>query len=173
MSAPARTGPSHPSSTEYTRHLRSPGAFRPKLACRAPTLGRRPAWARPWGRRVFDRAVMARYVVTDSWPVTGVPGSVACSRGPSRPARQSRERKRVAMGVRPAPPKGMNASGFSTKRYLGSQPEAESCAGAKNGDCRQFAPHHRPRNKGLSLKRIGWLYPIFRDLHFYHGLLGR
>ncbi len=23
--------------------------------------------------------------------------------------------------------------------------------------------------KALSLKRIGWLYPIFRDLHFYHG----
>ena len=22
-----------------------------------------------------------------------------------------------------------------------------------------------------SLKRIDWLYPIFRDLHFYHGLL--
>ena len=27
--------------------------------------------------------------------------------------------------------------------------------------------------KALSLKRIGWLYPIFRDLHFYHGLLAR
>ena len=25
--------------------------------------------------------------------------------------------------------------------------------------------------KWFSLKRIGWLYPIFRDLHFYHGLL--
>ena len=25
--------------------------------------------------------------------------------------------------------------------------------------------------KTLSLKQIGWLYPIFRDLHFYHGLL--
>ncbi len=24
----------------------------------------------------------------------------------------------------------------------------------------------------LSLKRIGWLYPIFRDPHFYHALLG-
>ena len=23
----------------------------------------------------------------------------------------------------------------------------------------------------LSLKRIGWLYPIFRDVHFHHGLL--
>ena len=23
-----------------------------------------------------------------------------------------------------------------------------------------------------NLKRIGWLYPIFRDLYFYHGLLG-
>ena len=29
-----------------------------------------------------------------------------------------------------------------------------------------------PRNKALSLKRIGWLYPIFRDVYFYHGLLG-
>ena len=27
------------------------------------------------------------------------------------------------------------------------------------------------RNKALSLKRIGWLYPIFRDLHCYHGPL--
>ena len=25
--------------------------------------------------------------------------------------------------------------------------------------------------KHLTLKRIGWLYPIFRDLHFYHGPL--
>ena len=25
--------------------------------------------------------------------------------------------------------------------------------------------------KALTLKRIGWLYPIFRDLHFYHRLL--
>ena len=32
----------------------------------------------------------------------------------------------------------------------------------KNGDCHQFAPRHIPRNKVLSLKRIGWLYPIFR-----------
>ena len=23
----------------------------------------------------------------------------------------------------------------------------------------------------LSLKRIGWLYPIFRDVYFHHGLL--
>ena len=47
----------------------------------------------------------------------------------------------------------------------------ESRAGAENGDCHQFASRHGPRNKALSLKRIGWLYPIFRDLHFYHGLL--
>ena len=33
------------------------------------------------------------------------------------------------------------------------------------------SPRHSPRNKVLSLKRIGWLYPIFRDPHFYHGLL--
>ena len=26
-----------------------------------------------------------------------------------------------------------------------------------------------PRKKALGRKRIGWLYPIFRDLHFYHG----
>ena len=38
----------------------------------------------------------------------------------------------------------------------------KSRAGAKNGDCHQFAPRHDPRNKALSLKRIGWLYPIFR-----------
>ena len=54
--------------------------------------------------------------------------------------------------------------------YLAAR--GKSRAGAKNGDCHQFAPRHDPRNKALSLKRIGWLYPIFRDLHFYHGLLG-
>ena len=43
---------------------------------------------------------------------------------------------------------------------------------AKNGDCHQFASRHSPRRKALNLKRIGWLYPIFRNLHFYHGLLG-
>ena len=45
--------------------------------------------------------------------------------------------------------------------------------GRKIGDCHQFAPLHDPRNKALSLKRIGWLYPIFHDLHSYDGLLGR
>ena len=45
----------------------------------------------------------------------------------------------------------------------------KSHAGAKNGDCYQFASRHDPRNKALSLKRIGWLYPIFRDLHFLPG----
>ena len=48
----------------------------------------------------------------------------------------------------------------------------KSHAEEKNGGCHQFAPRHGPRNKTLSLKRIGWLYPIFRDLHFHHGLLG-
>ena len=27
--------------------------------------------------------------------------------------------------------------------------------------------------KPPSLKRTGWLYPIFRDVYFYHGLLAR
>ena len=49
----------------------------------------------------------------------------------------------------------------------------KSRARAKNGDCHQFAPRHIPRNKVLSLKRIGWLYPIFRGLRFHHGLLSR
>ena len=47
----------------------------------------------------------------------------------------------------------------------------KSRAGAKNGDCHQFAPPLGPRNKALGLKRIGWLYPIFRNIHFYDGLL--
>ena len=50
---------------------------------------------------------------------------------------------------------------------------SKSHAGAKNGDCHQFASRHDPKNKALSLKRIGRLYPIFRDLHFHHGLLAR
>ena len=44
---------------------------------------------------------------------------------------------------------------------------------AKNGDCHQFAPHYGFRNNTLRLKQIGWLYPIFRDLHFHHGLPAR
>ena len=47
----------------------------------------------------------------------------------------------------------------------------KSHGGAKNGGCHQFASHHDPRNTLLSLKRIGWLYPIFSDLRFYHGPL--
>ena len=46
-------------------------------------------------------------------------------------------------------------------------------AGTKNGDCHQFAPRHGLRDIGLSLKRIGWLYPIFRKVYFYRGLRGR
>ena len=30
------------------------------------------------------------------------------------------------------------------------------------------SPRHGCRNKALNLKRIGWLYPIFRDVYFYH-----
>ncbi len=51
----------------------------------------------------------------------------------------------------------------------------KSRARAKNGDCQdchQFAPRQIPRNKVLGLKRVGWLYPIFRGLRFHHGLLG-
>ncbi len=33
------------------------------------------------------------------------------------------------------------------------------------------SPRHSTRNKVLSLKRIGWLYPIFRHEDFHHGLL--
>ncbi len=39
------------------------------------------------------------------------------------------------------------------------------------GTATHSPPGHGPRKKALSLKRIGWLYPIFGDLHFYHGLL--
>ena len=43
----------------------------------------------------------------------------------------------------------------------------KSRSGAKNGDCHQFDPRHGPRKKALSLKRIGWLYPIFRIDHSF------
>ena len=49
----------------------------------------------------------------------------------------------------------------------------ENRAGAKNGDCHQFALGHGPRKTAPGLKRIGWLYPIFRDVYIYHRLLGR
>ena len=41
------------------------------------------------------------------------------------------------------------------------------------GTATNSPPRHNQRNKALGLKRIGWLYPIFRDIHFYHGLLAR
>ena len=59
----------------------------------------------------------------------------------------------------------------TSRQTAGLAARGKSRAGAKNGDCHQFAARHDPRNKALGLKRIGWLYPIFRDLHFYHGLL--
>ena len=40
------------------------------------------------------------------------------------------------------------------------------------GTATNSRPVMTQETKALSLKRIGWLYPIFRDLHFYHGLLG-
>ena len=60
---------------------------------------------------------------------------------------------------------------FASCRLARLAARGKSHRGAKNGGCHQFAPRHGPRKKALSLKRIGWLYPIFRDLHFYHGLL--
>ena len=51
------------------------------------------------------------------------------------------------------------------------QPVAKVVQERKIGDCHQFTPRHDPRNKALSLKRIGGNPRFFRDLHFYHGLL--
>ncbi len=170
---------------------------------------------------------MAQYIAADSWSVTGITGSVACFRGSSRRAIQSRgrepavkavkhtapswtspcptrsprairsrERQRAARGARARPgpcPKGRTRVGSTAPfftygrdmsrprvRDMTHLPPARSSlaasgkshAEAKNGDCHQFAPRHGPRNKALGLKGIGWLYPIFRDLHFHHGLLG-
>ena len=39
------------------------------------------------------------------------------------------------------------------------------------GTATNSPPRHGPRKRVRSLKRIGWLYPIFRGLHFYRGLL--
>ena len=54
-------------------------------------------------------------------------------------------------------PKGLTARG-------------KSRSGAKNGDCHQFAPRHGPRKRVRSLKRIGWLYPIFATFTSTAGL---
>ena len=51
-----------------------------------------------------------------------------------------------------------------------SSPSQESCGSEKWG-LPPIRPCHGPRNKVLSLKRIGWLYPIFRDKYFHQGLL--
>ena len=47
--------------------------------------------------------------------------------------------------------------GFVTLKDPPKQPVAKVMQERKNGDCHQFAPRHGPRNKALSLKRIGWL----------------
>ena len=51
----------------------------------------------------------------------------------------------------------------------------ENRTGEKNGDCHGLSPIRSPswpsKKKHLARKRIGWLYPIFRDVHFCHGLL--
>ena len=40
------------------------------------------------------------------------------------------------------------------------------------GTATNSARHHGPGNKELHLKRIGWLYPIFRDVYYCRRLLG-
>ena len=65
-----------------------------------------------------------------------------------------------------------NRGGFRPPSFfVGLAARGKSRAGAKNGDCHQFAPPLGPRSKALALKRIGWLYPLFRNLLFYHGLV--
>ena len=64
---------------------------------------------------------------------------------------------------------GSNLEMYSSNRLAA---RGKGRVGAKNGDCHQFALHPGPRNEAPSLKRIGWLYPIFRDVYFHHGLLG-
>ena len=65
-----------------------------------------------------------------------------------------------------------NYSDVARIQTVGAQHAVPVFQSPKNGDCHQFAPHHSPRSKTLSLKRIGWLYSIFRDVCFYHGLRG-
>ena len=59
-----------------------------------------------------------------TWPVTSVPGSVPCSRTPWPCPIRSRDRQGAAMayGQACAPPKGMNAGGFSTGRSRDRRP---------------------------------------------------
>ena len=51
-----------------------------------------------------------------------------------------------------------------------NSPWQKSCRSEKWG-LPPIRLRHSPRNKVLSLKRIGWLYPIFRHEYFHHGLL--
>ena len=56
---------------------------------------------------------------------------------------------------------------------MASSPWQKSCKSEKSGTATNSPLVTVPRNKVLSLKRIGWLYPIFRGLRFHHGLLNR
>ena len=59
-----------------------------------------------------------------------------------------------------------------TSPLTAEQPVAKVVQERKMGTATNSRPRHGHRKKALSRKRIGWLYPIFRNLHFYHGLLG-
>ena len=70
----------------------------------------------------------------------------------------------------------MALEGEETLFEFGYQPVAKVGWQRKMGTARTATnppPRSCAKTKTLSVKRIGWLYPIFRDLHFYHGLLGR
>ena len=119
------------------------------------------------GRASPDRPV---YSVRQGQPPVSQPEIVSDSR--------ARSRLRL-VGVRKPQPGAWDASSMTgmpcrpamaliSSISAGSPPSSpwqKSCKSEKSerkiGDCHQFAPRHDPRNKALTLKRIGWLYPIF------------
>ena len=81
--------------------------------------------------------------------------------------------RRAVLALEPTQPEARTArasSNSNSRRDGRLAARGKSRVGVRNGDCHQFASGHN-RNKALGLKRIGWLYPIFRDPYFHHWLL--
>ena len=76
---------------------------------------------------------MAQYIAADSWPVTGITGSVACSRGPSRRAIQSRGREPAVKAVKHTVPSWTSRCPTPSPRAIRSRERQRAARGARPG----------------------------------------
>ena len=74
--------------------------------------------------------------------------------------RDEAERRRIISYIENNPVKAGLVN--SPRKYPWSSSPWQKLCGSEKWGLPPIRPHHSPRNKVLSPKRIGWLYPIFR-----------